>query len=427
MDWRIELGFTDRLRAIQSLTAAHQQTASSSAFAEAQAKARQCETEAYEKATSKEAYDQLCQQAIDNAERAFKVTSTDCSTPERDDIPILKENPDSSTERYAEGNGGETIGAYTSCTPCFDGLHSTIYKSHAEDGTVCAVKVTTPHLMTAPHDTAREIRLLHEASSENVVTLVETFNLDGGRMAMVFPFIKYDLAQLLQRDMVTATQIRSILRDLFKALQHIHHMGILHRDIKTSNILMDSPDGPAYLADFGIAWKEDDPGSEPKESKITDVGTTHYRAPELLFGYKAYGPSLDLWAAGCVVGEAIAVGHRPLFDSGPLGSDLSLVHSIFSTLGTPDESVWPDVEILPDWGKVEFFTYPPRSWQEILPAVSSKGRDLVSRLVRYQGSERLSAEELKQCQPAMRFFSGCNTHSPPPSSGEMGSPAGIAN
>jgi cyclin-dependent kinase len=141
--------------------------------------------------------------------------------------------------------------------------------------------------------------------------------------------------------MLTATQTRSHLRDLFRALAQIHDLGIIHRDIKPSNILLDSPDGPAYLADFGISWKEGQKDSEPAVKKITDVGTTCYRPPEILFGYRGYGAALDLWAAGCVVAEAVAVGHKQLFDSGPVGSDLSLIQSIFQTLGTPDEEIWP--------------------------------------------------------------------------------------
>lgn len=203
------------------------------------------------------------------------------------------------------------------------------------------MKVTIPHMMTAPHDALREARLLREASHPHIIPLIETFNLDGGRLVLVFPFIRYDFEQLLRRDMVTAAQTRSILRDLFCALAHLHGMGILHRDIKPSNILMDSPNGPAYLADFGISWKEGDAGSEPPTQKITDVGTTCYRPPEILFGFKEYGTSLDIWAAGCVVAEAIAVGHHQLFDSGPVGSDLSLIFSIFKLLGTPDEQRWP--------------------------------------------------------------------------------------
>lgn len=105
---------------------------------------------------------------------------------------------------------------------------------------------------------------------------------------------------------------------------------------------MDTLYGQAYIADFGIAWTEDDPESEPSNAKITDVGTTAYRPPELLFGHKAYGCELDLWAAGCVVAEVVAgEPHPSLFESGPLGSDLALIQSIFKTLGTPTDETWP--------------------------------------------------------------------------------------
>ncbi|CAI7613972.1 unnamed protein product [Penicillium glandicola] len=384
MSWKDNFGFTDRLRAIQSLTTAYQQASSShaSAFSDAMAQAKRVETEAYEKATSKDVYDSICQQAIDQAELG---ESTELVTGSPRGVDDAYEEPETST--------GEVIGQYRSCFHHYGGLHSSIYRSTLEDGAVRAVKVTIPHMMTAPHDAHREARLLREASHSHIIPLTETFMLDGGRFVLVFPFMRYDLEQLLRRDMVTAAQTRSILRDLFHALAHLHSKGIIHRDIKPSNILMDSPNGPAYLADFGISWKEGDAGCEPPTQKITDVGTTCYRPPEILFGYKEYGASLDMWAAGCVVAEAIAVGHHQLFDSGPVGSDLSLIFSIFKLLGTPDEQRWPEVKFLPDWGKVEFHSFPTQAWEDILRGASSNGRDLVSHLLCYESNERLSAAE----------------------------------
>ncbi|KAH8426289.1 putative cell division protein kinase (Ctk1) [Aspergillus melleus] len=380
-DWKKALGFTDRLTAIQSLTIAYQDVSSSAAFTEAQSQAKKFESEAYERATSKDEYEQLCQQAIDAAESESVAPG------------VGSPDPGHNEPEEESWDIGETIGPYRACMPHFDGLHSTIYKSRREDGTLVAVKVTVPHLLTAPHDAQREIELLREAANIHIIPLIETLKPEGGKLVLVFPFVKYDFEQLLRRGMVTAGQTRSHLRDMFSALAHLHGLGILHRDIKPSNILMDSPDGPAYLADFGIAWKEGQKSSEPADQKITDVGTTCYRPPEILFGFKEYGVALDLWAAGCVVAEAISVGHKQLFDSGPLGSDLSLIQSIFTTLGTPDQDTWPETQKLPDWDKVQFYKYPAQAWDSILKGASSKGRDLVSQLVRYESSQRIPATE----------------------------------
>ncbi|PLB35068.1 putative cell division protein kinase (Ctk1) [Aspergillus candidus] len=381
-EWKKELGFSDRLTAIQSLTTAYQRTSSSAAFTEAQSQARKLEQEAYDLATSKENYSQSCQEAIDAAEANGSVAPVDGNR---------EQGPNDSSED--SWDHGESIGPFHSCLHHYGGLHSTIYKSRADDGTLVALKVTIPHLLAEPHDVRREVRLLQASASAHVVPLLQTLKLDGGRLVLVFPFFQYDFEQLLRRDMVTATQTKTILRDMFRAVSHLHAQGIIHRDIKPSNILMDSPEGPAYLADFGIAWKEGTEGSEPADQKITDVGTTCYRGPEILFGYRGYGPALDLWAAGCVVAEAVAVGHQQLFDSGPLGSDLSLIQSIFKTLGTPDAESWPETKLLPDWDKVHFYKYPAKKWDDTLPGASSKGRDLVSLLVCYESDQRLSAAE----------------------------------
>ncbi|KAH6643871.1 Mo25-like-domain-containing protein [Boeremia exigua] len=242
--------------------------------------------------------------------------------------------------------------------------------------------------MEPPHDSRREAEILRKAACPNVIPLIDTFREDGSRFVLVFPFMPFDLGVVLREGKFAKPQIKIWLKDIFSALAFIHEHGIIHRDIKPSNILLKSIDGPAYLADFGIAWAPDTANSEAADAKITDVGTTCYRPPELLFGNKAYNCALDLWAAGCTVAEILDPSHATLFDSGELGSDLALLQSIFKKLGTPTLTRWPEAEKFPDWGKVQFHEYPEEHWGKLLPRVSEEGQDLVSELVRPPPSPR---------------------------------------
>ncbi|KAL5452904.1 hypothetical protein PMIN06_005720 [Paraphaeosphaeria minitans] len=296
------------------------------------------------------------------------------------------------------------IGEYRNAIYHREGTSSVVYKavtarhegyfaSSGKSGKLVALKVTTPSQMEPPHNSKREARILALAASDRVISLLETFSEPGSRFVLVFPFMPFDLSRLLRDQKLSKAQTKRALRDLFSALAFVHERGIIHRDIKPSNVLLKSLDGPAYLTDFGIAWAPDTIGSEPTDAKITDVGTTCYRPPELLFGNNKYGCELDLWAAGCIVAEAVVPGHPTLFDSGELGSDLALISSMFSKLGTPNVHVWPEAAAFPDWGKVQFIDFPTEPWPTLLPGTSDVEQDLVGQLVRYESGDRSRAAQ----------------------------------
>ena len=74
---------------------------------------------------------------------------------------------------------------------------------------------------------------------------------------------------------------------------------MLHRDIKPANLLLDGQ-GRLKLADFGHArWHTDEDNYSPA------VASRWYRAPELLYSARHYGPAVDIWAAGCVLAELL--------------------------------------------------------------------------------------------------------------------------
>ncbi|KAK2772783.1 hypothetical protein FQN53_004453 [Emmonsiellopsis sp. PD_33] len=381
--WNADIGFSDRLSLVSTILAAYRRAVPSADFSEAHAEAKKLENEAFTSASNKEEYQAQCQKSIDELDSREQPAPVS-SAPDA----IEYAEPESDSEST---QAGKTIGAYTTAIYHQEGIFSTIYKAKSESGTTVALKLTTPHLMSPPHDSKREARILKTLSHSNIIPLLDTFSQPGGHFVLVFPFVPLHFDNLMHQNVLTPQQTRSHLRDLFSALAFTHAQGIIHRDIKPSNILLRNAAGPAYLADFGIAWSPTDEDSEEADKKITDVGTTCYRPPEVLFGDKAYGTSLDLWAAGCVVAEAVDIHHKQLFDAGPLGSELALVHSMFVTLGTPNSESWPSTKNLPDWGKIQFKEYPAKPWTEILNGASSNGRDLVSQLVRYEGSQRLSA------------------------------------
>lgn len=298
-------------------------------------------------------------------------------------------------------NTGARVGKYTNAEHFRDGLFSEIFRAADPDSMsssgkarIVALKITTPDLEQPPHDSKREARILNAAKGHHIISLIETFHQAGGHLVLAFPYMPYDLNRLLIDRKLPSSSRRSVLRDIFSGLAHLHSLDIVHRDIKPSNILLSSLSGPAYLADFGIVWSSADPSSEPADEKILDVGTTSYRPPELLFGKQSYGSKLDMWAAGCVAAQVICLNGETLFDAGDLGSELALIKSMFQTLGTPDSTAWPEAEDMPDWGKMNFTKYPGKSWEEILPDAEANARELVKHLVVYESAWRFSAEDV---------------------------------
>lgn len=311
------------------------------------------------------------------------------------------------------------FGIYKDAVPFRDGSSSTVYKAPSPGTPVsdCALKVTDPSTQPAPHDSEKEIRLLKLTHGHpNMIQLIESFHVHQ-HLVLVFPFLPLPLDILFRPGpkvpSLSPSRKKSILVDLFRGLAHLHSLGIIHRDIKPSNILLPSPHtGAAQIIDFGTAYHVSDPACEPEHLKILDVGTTSYRAPELLFGNQKYSYPLDLWAAGCVAAELLSPASArgrgkgngkegegegsSLFESGDLGSELALIKSHFETLGTPTNETWPETRDMPDWGKMRFKEYPAKSWEEILPGTTDVERDFVKSFLKFESGWRINAKEALQ-------------------------------
>ncbi|KAH0524064.1 hypothetical protein TsFJ059_008981 [Trichoderma semiorbis] len=334
------------------------------------------------------------QAAYDNSSSLDEYTSA-CNpskhqNPPSSSSPLSSPSPSSSPHPALQS--GITIGSYTNCSPISDGVTSEVFRSGST-----ALKVIV-HSIIEPHNPLREIKIL-QTLRPPCIPLIESFRDQEQRLVLAFPYMPLTLADVLEKSSSALDNalIRSVFGDVLRALADIHSQGIVHRDIKPSAILLASPSGPAYLSDFGTAWHPTfSTSSEPPASKILDIGTGPYRAPEVLFGDKSYGPPIDMWAFGVMLAEAIRSPPSPPFESRPVhedGNQLGLILSIFKTLGTPTPETWPEAKAFRVTPFELWTVFPQREWDVILPAVDAGFRDAVARLVRYDGS-RATADEV---------------------------------
>jgi serine/threonine protein kinase len=205
----------------------------------------------------------------------------------------------------------ESVGGYRLRRLLGEGALGLVYEAAGEDGATVAVKVLRPERAgdaAARTRFLREARLAARIESRHVVRVLEV-----GDSYLVLPYYpRGSLARLLREEgKLGLEQTVRLAAELGRGLDALHEQGILHRDVKPSNVLL-AEDGTAALADFGLARASD-------STRITHdgqlVGTPHYLAPELIEGEDATRAS-DLYALGCLLYECIAgeppfTGRRP--------------------------------------------------------------------------------------------------------------------
>jgi cyclin-dependent kinase 7 len=228
----------------------------------------------------------------------------------------------------------------------------------------------------------REIKLMQAVRHPNVMACLDVFT-DGGVLHLVMEFMDGDLKKVLEdrgfSDFAEG-QVKCLAQQLLRGLSALHGRWFVHRDVTPTNILLSFNSGVAKLSDFGFARTlgHDD---RPMTGSCT---TLWYRAPELLYGAKFYGQSVDLWSTGCVIGEMFL--RQALFQG---RGEFDMLAKVFEKRGTPTEEVWRDVSALPTY--VEFSHHPQVPMSTILPNASRFAHLLVESLLTLDPKQRPSA------------------------------------
>lgn len=181
---------------------------------------------------------------------------------------------------------------------------------------------------------AREILILRKLDHPNIIKLE---GLITSRLScsiyLVFEYMEHDITGLLSCPDIkfSEAQIKCYMNQLLQGVEHCHSRGVMHRDIKGSNLLVNN-EGVLKVADFGLANFSNTGHRQPLTSRVV---TLWYRPPELLLGATDYGPSVDLWSVGCVFAELL-IG-KPILQG---RTEVEQLHKIFKLCGSPPDDYW---------------------------------------------------------------------------------------
>ncbi|KAK9865469.1 hypothetical protein WJX84_005454 [Apatococcus fuscideae] len=207
--------------------------------------------------------------------------------------------------------------SYELLEECGRGVSATVWRARCKtlrDEIVAVKLLDLENVNCSLEEIIREAQTMRQQASQYVLPLHCSF-VHQQNLWMVMPYVaggsvlnimKYAFPEGLEEPVIA-----TILKEVLKGLDYMHRQGIIHRDVKAGNILIDS-NGQVLLADFGVTATMERGGSwgNQQQARSTFVGTPCWMAPEVMEQAQGYNELADIWSFGITILE-MAHGHAP--------------------------------------------------------------------------------------------------------------------
>ncbi|EDP42011.1 hypothetical protein MGL_3692 [Malassezia globosa CBS 7966] len=256
----------------------------------------------------------------------------------------------------------------------------------------CIIKVLKP---VKKKKIKREIKILQNLmGGPNVVQLIDVVRDPQSKTpSIITEYINNTDFKVLYPTF-SDYDVRYYIFELLKALDFCHSRGIMHRDVKPHNVMIDHEKRQLRLIDWGLAEFY-----HPYTEYNVRVASRYFKGPELLVDFQEYDYSLDMWSLGCMFASMI-FRKEPFFHG---HDNYDQLVKICKVLGTDEFFVYLDkykIELDSHYDVI-LGRYPRKPWPRFVTPenqhfVSDEAIDFLDKLLRYDHQERLTAQEAQQ-------------------------------